>query len=396
MNQTFARCFRTLGRDSSRFSRIGVTIALITLVVWGGWAVSANVQVLAVSADARLEAVSASQPISAPVAGRVTESLLFVGRAIAIGDLLVVLDHRSQTLELDEIETVSDALSARLAAARNEVLAYEQSLSDGLGAARAAVEEAGALKRAADVKARFDLEIADFYEDLNESGHAARIEMIRIAADAAQSGAEADATRLAIERLEWDWQRQNSDTRAELEHARSVVAELEGAVVTNAAASDRVRYEIDRRHIRSHTSGRIGQVSDVRVGMVVNAGDRMGDIVPEENLHIVARFAPADALGRIQPGQQARMRLHGFPWTQYGTAVATVASVGSELCEGMIRVELSVLALPDIPNPTTHGLPGTVEIEVERVSPATLMLRSTGYFLGDVESNATLATIGAE
>ncbi len=92
-------------------------------------------------------------------------------------------------------------------------------------------------------------------------------------------------------------------------------------------------------------------------------------------------FLPPAALGRIQPGQPAQLRLEGFPWTQYGAVSATVTNVASEVRDGQVRVELAVRpdAAPLIP--LQHGLPGTVEVEVDRVSPATLVLRTAGLLL---------------
>ena len=76
-------------------------------------------------------------------------------------------------------------------------------------------------------------------------------------------------------------------------------------------------------------------------------------------------FPPA-VLGRIQPGQPARLRLDGFPWMQYGAVSATVASVASEVRDGWVRVELAVR--PDAAPP----------IPLQHVSPATLLLRTAG------------------
>ena len=84
---------------------------------------------------------------------------------------------------------------------------------------------------------------------------------------------------------------------------------------------------------------------------------------------------PAAAVGRIRPGQAARLRLEGFPWTQYGLLRATVSAVGNEADAGLVRVELAIEADPDSPIPVQHGLPGSVEIAVEKVSPAILVLR---------------------
>ena len=100
-------------------------------------------------------------------------------------------------------------------------------------------------------------------------------------------------------------------------------------------------------------------------------------MVPSGALHIVAGFVPAEAFGRVQPGQPARLRLQGFPPAQYGSVHAVVSSVASEVRDGRVRVELA-LAQVNTSVPMQHGLPGTVEVEVEQISPAALVLRAAG------------------
>ena len=75
------------------------------------------------------------------------------------------------------------------------------------------------------------------------------------------------------------------------------------------------------------------------------------------------------------------MRLTGFPWTQYGTLPGTVAQVGGEIRDGRVRVEFLLTDHPTVPISLEHGLPGTLEVEVDRVSPATLVLRSAGQLV---------------
>jgi multidrug efflux pump subunit AcrA (membrane-fusion protein) len=113
-------------------------------------------------------------------------------------------------------------------------------------------------------------------------------------------------------------------------------------------------------------------------------------VVPAGKLRIVANFDPPDAVGRIQPGQSARLRLEAFPWTQFGSVPAIVANVASEIRDGRIRVELAVNPTSAPRIPLQHGLPGTVEVEVERTSPASLVLRMVGRALA--RSNATAST----
>jgi membrane fusion protein (multidrug efflux system) len=127
-------------------------------------------------------------------------------------------------------------------------------------------------------------------------------------------------------------------------------------------------------------AGRVGEAAEFRVGSVVRPADRLGAIVPTGEPRGVALF-PAAAVGRIRPGQVARLRLDGFPWAQYGTLPATVTDVGNEPTSGLIRVEFALAPDPDSAIVVEHGLPGSAEVEVEHVSPAVLVLRAAGQYV---------------
>lgn len=101
----------------------------------------------------------------------------------------------------------------------------------------------------------------------------------------------------------------------------------------------------------------------------------------------VAEFG-APSLGRLQPGQRGRLRLDGFSWAQYGYIDATVTSVESR--DQMVHVKLAVRPAADSQIPLLQGMPGVVEVEVERVAPLTLLVRSLGHRLSD--QTAAVAT----
>lgn len=102
-------------------------------------------------------------------------------------------------------------------------------------------------------------------------------------------------------------------------------------------------------------------------------------------MQIVAQFPPA-ALGRIAPGQHAAMRLEGFSWSQYGAVAAVVSRVAGEVRDGSVRVELSLDRSQPARIRLDHGLPGTLEIEVERATPAVLVLRHAGWMVAGPEA----------
>lgn len=92
---------------------------------------------------------------------------------------------------------------------------------------------------------------------------------------------------------------------------------------------------------------------------------------------VVAEFAPV-ALGRIRPGQQAQLHLDGFSRTQYGALSATVTRIAYDASSGQARVRLKIDPSPTSSIPLQDGLTGSIEVTVERVSPAILTLRAIG------------------
>ena len=224
-------------------------------------------------------------------------------------------------------------------------------------------------------------EEAELFARLQARGLPAQIDLLRAKAEAQKRRAAADTLRLAVSRLESDHRTQESDRNARLVGLRRDVTRLAGDMTTAAATVERLAHEIERRRLRAPMAGRLGEVAELRVGSVVREGDRLAAVVPRGDLQVVADFLPPSALGRIRPGQPARLRLEGFPWAQYGSLEATVSRVASEVRDGRVRVELSVDPDRASPIPLQHGLPGAVEVQVERVAPVTLVLRTAGKLL---------------
>ncbi len=272
-------------------------------------------------------------------------------------------------------------VSAQLDVLRKEVVAEEQAGREDQRAAHAALSEARVQAQGAEVAVSFAEEEAERWTRLQARGYVAELDLLRARDEAQKRRTTANALRLEVSRLEKDQRTKESDRKARLERLNREVSRLEGQIATTKETIERLAYEIEKRRIRAPVAGRLGEVANLRIGAFVLEGDKLGAVVPQGELRAVAHFLPPPALGRIRPGQPARMRLDGFPWTQYGTIAATVASVANEIRDGRVRVELTVHPDPTSPIPFQHGLPGAVEVAVDRVSPATLLLRLAGKLL---------------
>jgi membrane fusion protein (multidrug efflux system) len=382
MSTPFSRSTRSLEADSHRRSTAGLLAAMGVLAVWVAWLFLARVAVYEVTEQARLEVDSAVHPVASPVLGRVVATQLRIGKPVRAGDVLVELDSKEEQLRLAEEEARVDALSARLAAMRERGAAEERAQEETRQGVPLALEEARARFAEAETAARMAAEELSRRQQLWAQGFVPEMEMVRVRAEAEQRRAAADALRLGISRLDQTERARVWDRQAKIEDIEGGIAELEGAIATGRATIRRLEQAIETRRIRAAADGLLGEVADLRIGAVVEKGEKLGTIVPETGeLRIVADFPPSNALGRIAPGQPGRLRLAGFPWTEYGSVAATVAGTAGEPRRGRVRVELAIQRDPTSPIPLQHGLPGTLEVEVDRISPAALVLRIGGRLL---------------
>jgi membrane fusion protein (multidrug efflux system) len=358
------------------------------------WSLFARVSVYEVTEKARLEAEQAVHTIAAPVAGRVLRTHLAIGRSVQAGEVLVELDAEAEQRARQEKQARVSALAARIEALRGEIRAEEEALSVLRKARAAALAEARSQRAEAEARARFAARQADRAARLRPSGAISQEEFDNERLQAETSRTAVQTLRKAGERLEQDRAAQESSRQAELARLRRKAIELKGEVQIEEAAIRRLDHAIETRVIRAPITGRIGSVAEFRTGSVVQEAQVLGTIVPPGLPRVVALF-PASAIGRLQPGQDAQVRLDGFPWTQYGTLKATVASVGNEASGGCIRVELRLAPDQGSPIRLEHGLAGCAEVVVEEVSPAVMVLRAAGQLMASrrtpPESTAMLA-----
>ena len=379
MSSPFSRSLRALDSEGQRtWWLAAATVAL--LGVWTAWLVLARVPLYATSTAARVEAAGAAHPVQARQAGRAVRVNMNVGARVRAGDVLVDLEADAERLALQEARTRLGALTPEIAAVRAEIAAEERAIANERLATNVGREEQKALVQEAEAVRGLAEDDARRIGRLRAAGIVPEADDSRARAEVARRRASADAAAAALARIEHDERTRASDRLVRIQRLRGTQIRLEGELATAAATDKRLEYEIERRTFRAPVDGRIAEAADLRVGGVLEEGARLAAVIPDGPLRVVATFSPAAALGRVRTGQPARVRLHGFPWTEYGSLHATVSRVADEVRDGLVRVELAVDTLPES-LPLSHALPGNVEVEVERVRPSSLVLRTLGGWL---------------
>jgi membrane fusion protein (multidrug efflux system) len=380
MANAFSRTYRSLANDTAGRSLTVWAVVAALLAIWLGWAVFTRVTVYEVSAAARLEVENAAHTAAAQLPGRVLSSSVQLGKQVQVGEVLAELDARSERLRLAEEQTRLRAIPPQLNALRSQLADQESATARAGTAASSAVEQARARYQEAQATASFADDNAKRLTQLSSTGRIAEIDAMRARTEATKAGAAAAALGFEVSRLNASGQGGTAEKRATLQSLQRELAALLGAQELATATIARLEQDIEKHLIRAPVSGTIGEAPRLEAGAFVEEGGLIASIVPVGNMKVVAEFAPARVLGRMVPGQSARMRLDAFPWAQFGTLALEVERVASEVRNGRIRVEFAPRGINDA-RLLQHGLPGTVEVAIERTSPALLALRAAGQLV---------------
>ena len=391
MAAQFSRTTRSMARDSSAVAMVTWAVAALLLVVWLAWFVFGRVTVYEISRSARLEVQQAAHPVAVSTPGKVLGSHMTLGQEVHAGDVLLTLDASRETLRLEEEQSRLAAFAPRIASLNREISALKQAQAQDLQASEASVRSARLRTQEATAATDYARDNERRLKDESKAGGVAAVEAQRAAAETRKLGAARDAMASDALRAESDARTRFSQQQAQIEALERAIVTLEGEHATTRNSIARLAQEQEQLVLRAPVDGVLGEVLSLGNGAFVAAGQKIATVVPRGGLMIVANFPPSAVLGRIHPGQQARMRLDGFPWTAYGSLDAEVSLVASEIRDQTVRVELRPRPASNSRILLQHGLPGVVEISLEQTAPVLLLLRSIGQVSPDALLGATNA-----
>jgi membrane fusion protein (multidrug efflux system) len=367
---TYRRMVRArLARDAGL-----IVAAVVLLGGWFAWMVLGRVAVFASAQQMKIESEKLPLRVEVPVEGVVVECSLRLGREVKEGDMLVRLDARSFELQRDQLQAQLGADEVTVSALSLQLGAQQKARNADAELARQQ-QTAGRAKIAA---AQTDLQSQQAQTAITERLHrealASELDMIKANGEAASRRAQAfaAAAQAALD---------SSSGRVTLTERDVQIAAVEKELAS-AKATEQIHraslasaeWEIRRRSVVALADGTLADITPCMPGLAVTPAQSLATLLPHADLHVVSYFRSEDAIGRMRPGQPARLRIDNFPWTQFGTVDAVVDRVGTEPRDGLVRVELDV-ARPNPSIPLSNGETGSAEVEVERISPWHLVLR---------------------
>ncbi|NQD91464.1 HlyD family secretion protein [Pseudomonas sp. CrR25] len=227
--------------------------------------------------------------LAAKVAGYVTAVEVKDNQAVRAGDVLFRIDERDYRARFAQAEANANAAQARLANVDAETELQ-----------RALIRQAEAQRRSA---------VAEM--NLASKTHDRSRTLIR---SHAVSQALVDESGAARARAEATLSAASATVEAEQQRVAVLVAQREAAVAALAqaqAARDLAQIDLDSTVVRAPVDGVVGN-RQVRIGRFVTPGVALLDIVPVDDVWVVANFKETQ-LEHIHPGQSVRITIDGYP-----------------------------------------------------------------------------------
>ena len=272
---------------ASKSKRVGIVLCLAAVAVAAGGLGLARFSGGTSTDNAYVRGDVTS--LAPKVAGYVVAVDVDDNQAVRAGDVLFRIDDRDYRARLAQAAANVEAAEARLANVDAETQLQH-----------ALIRQAEAQHRAAEAELSLATRASDRRRELIRSSAVSQAEVDQT--DAARSKAEAGVAAAGAT-VEAQQQRiAVLDTQRE-----AAVAAVEQA----RAARDLAQIDLDNTIVHAPVSGVVGN-RQVRIGRLVAPGVPLLDLVPVDDLFVVANFKETQ-IEHLRPGQRVRITIDGYP-----------------------------------------------------------------------------------
>lgn len=235
------------------------------------------------------------------IGGYITSVEIKDNQAVEAGEILFRIDDRDYQARLTQAEANVAASEAQLANIDADIVLQQATIRQAESQLQAAAADLDLAKKESDRLGRLRLSDTVSQSRVDESDTA------RLRAEATMAGAAAalDAQQQRLKVL-----------ASQRDAAIAAIAQVE-------AARELAALDVENTVIRAPVSGVIGN-RQARVGRLVSAGASMLDIVPVEEVWLVANFKETQ-VEAIHAGQHVRIAIDGFPDQTFGGVVDSLA-----------------------------------------------------------------------
>jgi membrane fusion protein (multidrug efflux system) len=390
MNNLFISSSRSLEEKSSIHNLLWLISIGLLLIGWFYWFLFAQIDVFRHSQDANIHNTGNHFDISTTINGKIdfiSPKLQGLKANVKKGDLLLSISHTKIKLENTYFSQKHKNLNEQLSTLDKELFLLVKVHKSKLSTTQSSINNTQKKLHHANQLISLQSNVVAKYKRLYEEQKNSELQFL----DAQKKLIEKKSIALSLSE---ELQKLNSNMSILLDKNEQVelimqqrMQNIHLEISQNKLAIEQSDDEKSKYNILAPVDGYLDAFSKINLGEYVEKGLKLGRIVPVEQVLVEAIFLPSDAIGRIKKGQRARIKVQGYPWTQYGSIDSRVISVSSAIHNETIRVQLELFPSQHSTIPLLQDLKASVEVNTEQTTPFDLLLKSIGLWLNFNKAN---------
>jgi HlyD family secretion protein len=321
------------------------------------WALFSQVDQTGI-ARGRLEPKGKTFKLDAPVAGKVVAIDVKEGSSVKAGQPLLSLESDLVLADLQQSETKLEGQLNRLVqlerinnqlriAARTQQLLSEAQTTEQLAQTSQVETKLISTQRAytlAQDRLDRDLQEVERYRRLSQEGVVPEIKLVEVERTANESRrlleqAQADIQQTQSElgkqltskaRVERTGELAVVESQKQAEELKTQMGDLRSEIAQTRKAIASLKWQLQQRIIRAPVAGRIFQLPIQKAGAVVQPGQNIAQIAPNDAPLILRAEMPISESGFLRVGMPVQLKFDAYPFQDYGVIPGRVSWVSPD------------------------------------------------------------------
>jgi HlyD family type I secretion membrane fusion protein len=297
-------------------------------------------------------------PVQASVAGEVVEVFVEEGESVDKGQILLQLDYRLATKEVERLTHSLDADRQKLAQTEALIQQTQLELTTLQAIANADIEAQEAAIAQEETAVTTNQRVLDQLQ-IDRQAQETRMERLL---ELVERGAFAEDQLFQVEQALRDRERSITETRGIVERSASATAQLEAELAQTEAMAEknqldaakqlqqlqieateleaniqetqalleRSQTELTQTTLVAPVSGAVSSLEVSKKGVVLQPSQTIAEIAPYDAPLVLSALLPTRDAGLVKPGMEVNIKFDAFPYQDYGIVTGEVISISPD------------------------------------------------------------------
>ncbi|MDV2997804.1 MAG: Leukotoxin export protein LtxD [Chroococcidiopsis sp. SAG 2025] len=256
--------------------------------------------------------------LDAPVAGTVAAIKVKEGQAVKAGQILLELESELTRTELQQSQAKLEGLLNRenlLELMKNQLQSEQLAQLDQVQQRLNSSQKISALEKYRLVVAHKDVQR---HRNLWRKGAIAKIKLEEIEGVKFERQRLLEQNQLEVQQARTELEKQQSVYQRQFKEFQSQVSDVRSEIAQTQKLIQSLQFQLRQRVLHAPTDGTIFQLSVQHPGAVLQPGQAIAQVAPEEAPLVFRAQMPSQESGFLRVGMPVKLKFDAYPFQDYG------------------------------------------------------------------------------